>query len=190
GLADALFDLLEVRPQPRARIGAHDDVQARVARAGDLRVTLHVAAGKALAGDLLDALAHLGVVAIARHVDQAGVEAVVGIAAHQQAHGATLVQVDDSAHDADQVGDAGLEQLIARVGLEYVQYRLAVVAGGVESEVADDLIHLAAQYRNVARAAGIGGRGPQPEKGGVRVHPPAAGGGASAHVSEPLHAAR
>ena len=122
----------------RRGIGAHHDVQARVARAGNLRVALDARAAEAGARDLLDALAHLGVVAIARHVHQAGVEAVVGIAPHQQSHRAPLVEIDHAAHDADQVRDPGLEQLIARIGLEHVEHRLAVVACRVEAEVLDD----------------------------------------------------
>ena len=68
----------------------------------------------------------------------------------------------------------GLEELVARIGLEHVQHRLAVVACGVEAEVLDDALDLTAQHRDVARAAVIGGRGPQTEEAVLAVDASAA----------------
>src|SRR6185437_575736 len=98
---------------------------------------------KSLEHDLLDALSHLRVVAVARHIYEAGVEAVIGIAPRQQANGAPLVQIHHTAGDPDQVIDACLEELIARVGLQHVEDGLAVVAVRVEPEILDDAIDLA-----------------------------------------------
>ncbi len=70
-LGDATLDCGEIGLVTPARIGAHYHVHARVARAGDLRLALDAGAGEALERNLLDALAHFGVVTIARHVHQA-----------------------------------------------------------------------------------------------------------------------
>ena len=185
---DAALDLGEVGLVALARVGAHHDVQARVARAGDLRVALHAGAGEAGAGDLLDALAHLGVVAVARHVHQAGVEAEIRVAPHQQAHRAALVQVDHPAHDADKIRDPGLKELIARIGLQHVEHRLAVVAARVEAEVLDDALDFLAQHRDIPRAAVISGRGPQAEEAVLAVDPTSGVEGLDADVIEQLAA--
>ena len=151
-------------------------------------MTLDALSREALARDLLDALADLGVVTVARHVHQTRVEAVVRIAPHEQSHRPPLVEIDHAAHDADEVGDPRLEQLIAQIGLEHVQHRLAVVAGRIQSEVLDDPLDFAPQHRNVARAAVIRGRGPKPEEPVLAVHPAALVEGLDAHVVEQLAA--
>src|SRR5205823_12506331 len=91
-----------------------------------------------------------GVVAVAWHVNQAGVEAVIRVAPHQQAHRAPLVQVDHPAHDVDEIGDPGLKELIARIGLQHVQHRLAVAAARAETEVLDDALDFPAPHRDIA----------------------------------------
>src|SRR6185437_11998306 len=188
GFGDALLDAREVGLVARGGVGTHHHVHTRVARAGDLRVTLHAGAGEALERQLLDALAYLGVVAVARHVHQARVEAVIRVATYQQAHRAPLVEVDHAAHDADQVLGAGLEQLIARVGLEYVDHRLAVVAGRIQPEVLDDALDLAAQHRDVARAAVVCGRGPESQEAVLAIDTAACIEGLDADVIEQLAA--
>src|SRR6201998_3415810 len=123
-----------------------------MARARDLCVALDAGAGETSERDALDALAHLGVVAIAWYVHQARVEALIGVTADQQAHRAALVEIHHPAHDADQIRYTGLEQLVARIGLEDVEHLLAVVARRIEAEVLDDALDLAAQHRDLARA--------------------------------------
>ncbi len=59
---------------------------------------------KRCAHDALDAFAHFGVVSVARHVDEAGIEALEAVAAHEQPHAAALVEIDDAAHAGDQLG--------------------------------------------------------------------------------------
>ena len=113
---------------------------------------------------------------------------MIRVATHQQAHRAPLVEVDHAAHDADQVLGAGLEQLIARVGLEYVDHRLAVVAGRIQPEVLDDALDLAAQHRDVARAAVVGGRGPQSQEAVLAIDTAACVEGLDADVIEKLAA--
>ena len=66
--------------------------------------------------------------------------------------------------DRHQVLDRGLEQLVARVGLEHVHQGLAGVAHRVEPDAVDDLRRLLAQHRDPGHGLGVGGRGEQPEE--------------------------
>jgi hypothetical protein len=91
-------------------------------------------------------------------------------------------------YDADEVRYAGLEQLIARVGLEHREHGLAVVARRIEPEMLDHALDLAAQYRNVPRAAEVGGRGPESEEAMLAVDAPAGVEGLDADVVEQLTA--
>src|SRR5690606_5420552 len=116
------------------------------------------------------ALANLRVVAIARHVDERRIEAAEDIASQEHAHAPPLVQVDDAARDANQVGDAGLEQLVARIGLENVHEGLRVVARRVEVEMIDDAPNLLREERNFTRAAMIDPRGEQPQEALLARH--------------------
>src|SRR4029077_5293820 len=119
---------------------------------------------------------------------QAGVEAVIRVAPHEQTHGAPLVEVDHTAHDADEVRYGGMKALSARVGLEHREHGLAVVARGIEPEMLDDALDLAAQYRDVPRAAEVGGRGPQAEEAMLAIDAPARVEGLDADVVEQLTA--
>src|SRR6185437_10406459 len=74
------------------------------------------------------------------------------------------VPVDYAARDADQVVYVGLEQLVARIGLQDIDHRLAVVTVRIEAEVLHDALDFPAQNRDVTRAAVIGGGGPQAEE--------------------------
>ncbi len=134
--------------------------------------------------DAFDAFAYLGVVAVARHVDQAGIETLVGIAAREQAHAPALVEIDDAAHAGDQFRGRHLEQFVAREVLDDVHHGLGVVALRRQVEVLDHRIELAPQQRDLGRRRVIRARGPQAEKTMLAVD--AAGGieGLDAHVVE------
>ena len=119
---------------------------------------------KRCAHDAFDALAHLGVVAVARHVHQAGIETLVAVASHEQAHAAAFVEIDDAAHDGDELGRRRLEQFVAREGLDDVDHGLGVVALRRQAEMLDHRVELAAQQRNLRGRRVIGARGPQAEK--------------------------
>jgi len=129
----------------------HQQVQARQRGIGDLHLGLDMRRAEARANDAFDALAHLGVVAIARHVHEARIETLVAVAAHEQADAAALVQVDDAAHDGDEFGRWCLEQLVARESLDDVDHCLGVMALRRQTEVFDHRIELAPQQRNVRR---------------------------------------
>ena len=112
----------------------------------------------------LDALADLRVVAVARHEDESGIETTERVPTQEHAHALALVQVDDAAHGANQLGHARLEQLVARIRLQHVRDRLAVVARGIETEVSDDAVDLVPEQRNLARAAVVDSGRKQPEE--------------------------
>ena len=148
GGRDFFFHRGDVVHRARALRRAHQQVQAREVRIRDLHLRFHVRAAEALAHDAFDALAHLGVVAIARHVDQAGIEAPVGVAAREQAHASAFVEIDDAAHAGDQLRGRHLEQFVAREVLDDVHHGLGVVALRRQVEVLDHRVELAPQQRN------------------------------------------
>ncbi len=109
GLSDALLDRGQIGLAAILRIGAHDDMHARMNGAGDLHLRFDARAPESIEDDLLDPLPYLGAVTISRHVDEAGIEPMEWIAASQQAHGAPLIQIDDPTHDTDEVVHVCLE---------------------------------------------------------------------------------
>src|SRR6185312_7946125 len=164
GLGDALFDGRQIGLAAILGIGAHNDVHACMDGAGDLHLRLDARAAESIEDDLLDPLPDFSAVAIARNVDEAGIEPVERVAASEQAHGAPLVEIDDSAHDADEVVHVRLEQLVSWISLEDVEHRFAIVAVRIEPEVLDDSLDLAAQDGNVARTAVVDARSPQSQE--------------------------
>jgi hypothetical protein len=163
-LGNASLDALDAGAHLARGVGAHQQVQARERRLGDLHLRLERLAAELLEQDRLDALAGLGVVAVARHVQQAGEEALVRIAAQQQAHAAPLVQVDDPAERLHEFRHRRLEQFVARVRLEHVHQGLAVVAHRRNAEMVDHALHLVPQQRDRARARAVGGRREQADE--------------------------
>ena len=111
-----------------------------------------------------EALAQLGVVALARHIDEGRDEPPEGIAAHEQRDALALLQAQDAQRDVEQLVLGDLEQLVARKGLEDVHQRLAVMARGLEAGAREGALDLAAQQRDRARALGIGGRGEEADE--------------------------
>ena len=88
---------------------------------------------------VLEAAPELGVVALARHVDQARDEPGERIAAEEQPDLLPLLQVQDLLGDPEQLLLVGLEQLVARIGVEDVDQRLAGVAGRRQVRARDHL---------------------------------------------------
>ena len=111
-----------------------------------------------------DPLPDGGVVAVAGQVDEAGEEAAVDVAAHEQLQLAALAGVHHLGGDRHEVVDRGLEQLVARIGLQHVHQRLAGVAHRVQADDVDHLCGLLAQHRDPAYGLGVGGRGEQAEE--------------------------
>src|SRR6202021_3454286 len=95
-------------------------------------------------------------------------------AAQQHANPRALLQPEDAGDDAIQFRNAGLEQLVARKGLENVLQSLAVMAVGGEREVRHHLRHLVAQHGDLAWIAAVG-RGSPPAQASFLADQPALG---------------
>ena len=100
--------------------------------------------GERLFEDRREAAAQLAVVALARHIDEAGDEALQRVAAHEQGDALALLQVEDADRGVEQLVLVGLEQLVARKRVEDVQQSLAVVARRRQPGALDDPADLAA----------------------------------------------
>ena len=94
---------------------------------------------------------HVAVVALARHIDEDRDEAVETVAPRQHAHARPFVELQDREREMIERVLVDLEQLVARIGLEHVDQRLAGMARRIEAGAADDAVDLAAQIRNAAR---------------------------------------
>ena len=173
-----------------AGLGLDDEVDARQHALGELRGEGGAGAVQRRLQDRLHAPPQFRVVAVARHEDQAGGEAVERVPAHEQRQPLPLLQVQDAERGVVQLLDSGLEQLVARVGLQDVEQRLAVVAPRVEAGALDHRGDLAADEGDVARAAVVGGGGEQPDDQPLADDPPL---GVEAlqqhhvHVHRPVH---
>ena len=141
----ALFDLAHVEGRNDRVLGAHDDQQARQCGLRKMHLELRGAALEGLHQLCLDALALLGVVVLARDVDEAGDEAREGVGADEQANALTLSEAQDAGGGGEQLVDRALEKLVARVLLEDRAQRLAGVALGHQPGALDHALDLATQ---------------------------------------------
>ena len=159
-LRDPALELDRIDAGIRLGRGADQHVQPRQYGLGQRYLRLDREPAEGFQRELLDSLPGLGVVAVTRHVDEAGVEAAEHVAAHEQADLRTLVEVHDAAHDPDQVRDRRLEQFITRESFQRVNERLVVVARGLQAEMPDDALYLVAQHGDFARAPAVRARRP------------------------------
>ena len=97
------------------------------------------------------------VVAVARHIDEDRDEAVEAVPPRQHAHPRPLVELQDVEREAVERVFVDLKQLVARIGFQHVDQRLAGMARRFETGAADDVVDLAAQVGNGAGRARIGG---------------------------------
>src|SRR5262249_52475827 len=102
-LCNPLLDRSEVDFESRVSGSSDDHVHSGMIRPGNLHLGLDALAAEAVQHDPLDPLPNLGVVAIARNIDQAGVETMIRVATHQQTDRAALVQIHDAPPDTDQI---------------------------------------------------------------------------------------
>ena len=105
--------------------------------------------------DLLHLQPDRGGVAVTRQVHQARQVAVVDVTPYEQLDGAALLHVQHRLHDRQQVLHRRLQQLVARVGLQYVEQALAAVAVRVEAGHPEQLQRLAPQHRHLHDALGV-----------------------------------
>ena len=106
-----------------------------------------------------EALAQRRIEALARREHQAAREAADGIAAREQRHPAPLLELQDAERVVVERVGIDLEQLVARIGVEDREQRLAVMAVGIQSGAAQHLLDPVAQQRHVEHRRVIGGRG-------------------------------
>ena len=163
GEASLQVGLVEVADH-LAGLGPDDEVQPGEERLADPGGVLQRVAAELGLEDVRDPLAYGGRVAVPRQVDQAGQVAAVGVAAHEEPHLATLAGVEHGLRDRDELVDRGLEQLVARVGLEHVHQRLAGVAQRREPGAVDDLLGLDPDHRDPGQRLGVGGRREQTQE--------------------------
>ena len=110
-----------------------------------------------------DRLAHVAVEALPRDVDQDRDEAIEAVAPRQNAHARPLVELQHRQRKVIERVVVELEQLVARIILQHVDQRLAGMAVRIEAGAPHDGVDLAAQIRDRARRARIGGRREQPD---------------------------
>ena len=116
-----------------------------------------MAAAERLEQDRAGPLAVLGVEAVARDRHQALDEAVQRVAPDEQPHALALAEPQDPHRDVEHLVGAHLEQRVARVGLDDLEQRLAVVAGRRVPGLVQHLLDLLRQQRDVARTGLVGG---------------------------------
>ena len=139
-------------------------MQAGQHRLADPGGVLQGVAAEPVLEDAGDPLAHGGGVAVARQVDQAGQVAAVGVAPHEQPDLPAVADLQHRLRDRHELLDRGLEQLVARVGLQHVHQRLAGVAQRREPGPVDDLLGLEPDHRDAGQRLGVGGGREQPEE--------------------------
>ncbi len=149
---------------------AHDELDAGEDRFRELGLVLHLGAAQRLPQDLLEAAPDLGVVALARHVDEARHEPGERVAPEEQADLLPLLQVQDLLRDLEQLLFRHLEQLVARIRLENVGQRLARVPGRRQVGALHHALDLVPEQRDVARIAVVRGRGEQAEEAVLADH--------------------
>ena len=99
-----------------------------------------------------------------RHEDETGGEALELVGPDEQANARAFPEMQNPGSDPVELVCGNLEQLVARIGLEDVLQRLAGVAGPLEARKLHDLLELAAQVGNIARALAVRHRGEQADK--------------------------
>ena len=169
-LQDAQVDAVVEHDRRVARRHPDDDVQPREHRVGDAGAVVDARAAEALEQDLLHLAADGAGVAVARQVDEAGDEAPVRVGPDEHPDLAAFLEVRDALDGLAELGQRRLEQLVARVGLERVDDRLAAVAGRVVAGALDHGLGLLPQDRHPHDALGVGRRREQPEQAVLADH--------------------
>jgi len=159
--ADRLFQDFPVRIGRRAVAPADDEVHAHQRAFGKERIeradmTL-VDVGQIVA----DRLAGVAAVKIPRHEDEHRHEAIEAVAPWQHAHARSLVELQDRQAEAIERVLVDLKQLVTRIGLQHIDQGLAGMSVGIEARAPHHGVDLAAQIRDGAGRARIGGRGEQ-----------------------------
>ena len=180
GERDLRLDGACVGPRLVLRRGAHQHVDAGEHRVRELQVVLGARALQVLQEHRLDLEAHVGVVALARQVDEAGPEAPVHVAAQEDARAAPVAQSQDAQRDLEEGFLVHLEELVARVRLQHRHEVLVAVRGRGKAGALDDAGDLAAQQGHGARVGMVGRARVEPHEAALAGH--AAGGVEAFHA--------
>ncbi len=164
------FDLAAVVGRHLARRRADGEVHPRQQRVAEQYAEVGALAGKGLHQDGLELLAQLGGIGLARHVHQAGDEALVGVAPQEQAQALALACRQDTQRGLVQLILADLEQVVARVGGQDVLQRLGQVPAFGQRGTVQHGRHLLAQQRDLVDARGIGGGAEQADEAVLADH--------------------
>ncbi len=132
----------EVDPRRRRLAHPHRELDGLAAEAG--------------LEDLGESLADAGVVAVAGQEDQDADIAPVGVATYEDAQLPSPAGLHDPRGHRRQLVDRGVEQLVARVGLEGVDEGLAGMAVGIEADLVEDVLRSLAQQRDPPHRLGVG----------------------------------
>ena len=142
-----------------ARVGQADDVvdpgegALRIVRVGG---TQPAAIGLGEVG--ADPASYRRIVAVLRNVDEERHEAAEPVRAREHAHSRPVGQSCDGQGEPVEPLDVDLEQIVARIALQYREEASPSMARRVETGALDHRLHLPAQDRNLAGGAGIGRR--------------------------------
>ncbi len=164
GGAQARLQLADVERRELSGRGAHDDLDARQHRLGQVDVEIRCRPVAGLGEHRLPFLPQLGRVVLARDVDETRHEALERVAAHEQAEALVVAQVQDRHRGARELVLRHLEQLVARIRLQHVDQHLVGVAAGGQPGAGHDVRDLAPQQRNVGGVRAVRRRREQPEK--------------------------
>ncbi len=143
---------------------ADHEVQPGEDRLGVPGGEVDAGAAELLLEDVDDPQPHPRGVAVPRQVDEGGVVAPVLVLAQVQPQPAALLEVEHRGHDGLELVRRGLEQLVARVGLQDLEQIASVVAVRGETGPLQHLLDLAPDHRHPAHGLGVGGGREQSEE--------------------------
>ena len=143
---------------------AHHEVQPGQRGLGDAGRVVDARALEGGPQDRLHLEPHRRVVAVARDVHQARHEPAELVLAQEELGLAALLQVQHRGGVVVQLVLVGLEQLVARVGLEDLEEVLAGVRVGREAGAVEDRVDLVGQHGDPQHRLGVGRRREQAEE--------------------------
>ncbi len=165
GLDEPRLDALLVRVAELRQLGAlrdpDDEVQPGEDRLGVPGGEVDAGAAELLLQDVDDPQPYARGVAVPREVDEGGVVTPVLVLPQVEPQPAAFLEVEHGGGDALQLGDRGLEELVARIGLQDLEQVAPVVTVGREAGDLQHLVHLAPDDRHPADGLGVGSRGEQ-----------------------------
>ena len=159
------------RDQPqRAALAVHREEEMGGVRVAEREVVVDRVAAEALAQELLQAVAHRRVEAVARHRDEHRDPSTGRVEALRDRDDVRLVGLQHRHDLGSQLGPGGLEQLVPRERLEDRDGCLVVVRALDQILRGDDAPELAPQERRARRLLHVHERGEQPDQADLADH--------------------